>query len=148
VEPVWLLDAWQIGHPEAVQCAATVPLGWLVGCPVLGNLSGLGELSERSAMRDQYSQGRPIAHAIDAFSAHYESALAHELSRARRMLAAGGSPDAVLEALSRRLTNKVLHPPLAALNAAGGDVERAALVTALSRLYRIDVEVKDMSDQV
>ena len=61
-----------------------------------------------------------------------------ELDRARRMLAAGESPSAALEALARGLTNRLLHAPLSALNAAG-DAERAELMTALTHVYRLDV---------
>ena len=53
-----------------------------------------------------------------------------ELERARKMLAGGAPPDQVLEALARGLTNKLLHAPLSALNAAG-DAERAELIAVL-----------------
>jgi glutamyl-tRNA reductase len=57
------------------------------------------------------------------------------------MLAAGESPEAVLDTLARSLTSKLLHPPLSALNAAN-EAERAQLMAALSRVYRLD-EPKD-----
>ena len=44
--------------------------------------------------------------------------------------------DDVLEALARGLTNKLLHAPLAALNAAG-DAERAELIASLQRVYKL-----------
>ena len=50
------------------------------------------------------------------------------------MLAAGTPANDVLEALARGLTNKFLHPSLAALNGAG-DAERAELIALFSRLY-------------
>jgi glutamyl-tRNA reductase len=40
----------------------------------------------------------------------------------------------VLEALARGLTNKLLHPSLAALNAAG-EAERTELIALFSRIY-------------
>jgi glutamyl-tRNA reductase len=42
----------------------------------------------------------------------------------------------VLDALARGLTNKLLHPSLAALNAAG-EAERAELIALFSRIYGI-----------
>ena len=54
------------------------------------------------------------------------------------MLAAGASPNAALDALARGITNKLLHAPLSALNAAG-DAERGQLTTTLARAYRLDV---------
>ena len=35
----FLQDAWQLGYTEAVDRAATVALGWVVGCPILGYLT-------------------------------------------------------------------------------------------------------------
>jgi glutamyl-tRNA reductase len=52
----------------------------------------------------------------------------------QRLLANGASPADVVESLSRSLTNKFLHPSLAALNAAG-DAERAELIALFSRIY-------------
>ena len=58
-----------------------------------------------------------------------------ELDRARRMLARGDSPEAVLDALSRGLTAKFLHGSQQALHHAQGD-ERARLATLLPQLFR------------
>lgn len=58
-----------------------------------------------------------------------------ELERARRMLAKGDDPDAVLEALSRGLAAKFLHGPQQALHRAQGD-ERARLAALLPQLFR------------
>jgi glutamyl-tRNA reductase len=57
-----------------------------------------------------------------------------ELTRARRMLAKGEDIDAVLEALSRGLTQKMLHGTLAELHAASG-TEREQLAQTVSRLF-------------
>jgi glutamyl-tRNA reductase len=65
-----------------------------------------------------------------------ESARRHELARAERQLARGEDPKQVLEALSRGLTNKLLHPPTQALNEATG-AEGRALADTLARLFRI-----------
>jgi glutamyl-tRNA reductase len=57
-----------------------------------------------------------------------------EMTRARKMLAKGESPEHVLEALSRGLTQKMLHGAMAELNAAAP--ERAAqTIQAVQRLF-------------
>ena len=86
----------------------------------------------------RWLEGRSVVPVIRALSNHHAAVRAGELDRARRMLAAGESPSAALEALARGLTNKLLHAPLSALNAAG-DAERAELMTALTHVYRLDV---------
>ncbi|MCA1855820.1 glutamyl-tRNA reductase [Massilia oculi] len=58
-----------------------------------------------------------------------------ELERARRLLARGDDPEAVLEALSRGLAAKFLHGPQQALHQAQGD-ERARLAALLPQLFR------------
>ncbi|UVW30483.1 glutamyl-tRNA reductase [Massilia sp. H6] len=58
-----------------------------------------------------------------------------ELERARKMLARGDDPEAVLEALSRGLSAKFLHGPQQALHHATGD-ERARLAALLPQLFR------------
>jgi len=57
-----------------------------------------------------------------------------ELARARKALARGDSPEQVLEALARGLTNKMLHGTLAELHAADGE-ERSRLADTVSRLF-------------
>ena len=60
---------------------------------------------------------------------------ARSRSRGRRkLLASGENVDAVLEALSRGLTQKILHGTLAELNAAEGD-ERGRLAQTVTRLF-------------
>ncbi|RZA34691.1 MAG: glutamyl-tRNA reductase, partial [Lysobacteraceae bacterium] len=58
-----------------------------------------------------------------------------ELERARKLLARGDDPEAVLEALSKGLTAKFLHGPQQVLHHAQGD-ERARLATLLPQLFR------------
>ncbi len=62
---------------------------------------------------------------------------AKELERAKKLLARGASPDAVIEQLSQALTNKFLHAPVAALHQASNedDDERARVVALLARFY-------------
>ena len=81
-------------------------------------------------------QGRSVVPTIAALSAHHDALRSAELERVRRMLAAGTSPGDALDALARGLTSKLLHPSLAALNAAG-DAERAELIALFSRIYRL-----------
>ena len=101
-------------------------------------------------------EGRTIVPTIAALSRHHEDVRAAEIERARRALANGASPEQALEALARglkkmdlspqekaavermshSLMNKLLHGPLAALNAAG-EAERAELIALLSRVYRL-----------
>jgi len=57
-----------------------------------------------------------------------------ELARARKALARGDSPEQVLEALARGLTNKMLHGTLAELHAAEGS-EREQLSQTVSRMF-------------
>ena len=60
-----------------------------------------------------------------------------EMARARKLLAKGESVDAVLEALSRGLTQKMLHGTLAELRS--GDAQsRAATAQTVSRLFLRD----------
>lgn len=60
----------------------------------------------------------------------------HEIEHALKLLARGDAPDAVLEALSQGLTNKLLHAPTHALNQAEG-AERAEIAALIARIYRL-----------
>ena len=79
-------------------------------------------------------RGRNVVPTIAALSSHHEALRSAELQRAQRMLAAGAPPADVLDALARGLTSKLLHPSLAALNAAG-EAERAELTALFARIY-------------
>ncbi len=59
---------------------------------------------------------------------------AAEIARARKLLAKGEDVEAVLEALSRGLTQKMLHGALAELHAADGE-QRSELAQTVSRLF-------------
>ena len=65
-----------------------------------------------------------------------ETARAAELERAMKGIEAGRDPREVLEHLSRALTNKLMHNPTAALNAAGED-ERAQIAALVQSLYKL-----------
>ena len=60
----------------------------------------------------------------------------HEVEHAMKLLAKGEAPEKVLEHLSHRLTNKLLHAPTQALNLAEGH-ERTELQSAASRLFHL-----------
>lgn len=60
-----------------------------------------------------------------------------ELARARKLLTRGEDVDAVLQALARGLTQKMMHGPLAALRQ-GSAAERAQTAQTVSRLFLRD----------
>jgi glutamyl-tRNA reductase len=60
----------------------------------------------------------------------------HEIEHAMKLLAKGEPADKVLDQLSQRLTNKLLHAPTQALNLAEG-TERAELQAAAARLFHL-----------
>jgi glutamyl-tRNA reductase len=84
----------------------------------------------------RWLEGRTIVPTIAALHGHHDNLRSVELERARRMLAAGESPEKVLEALARGLTNKFLHAPLSALNGAG-EAERAELIALFQHVYKL-----------
>jgi len=71
---------------------------------------------------------------IQALQVQAEAWRAAELQRARKLIAKGDDIDAVLEAMSRGLTQKMLHGPMAGLQHTDGE-ERVALTNTLSRLF-------------
>ncbi|HEY4081390.1 MAG TPA: glutamyl-tRNA reductase [Burkholderiaceae bacterium] len=71
---------------------------------------------------------------IQALNAQTDDWREIEIARARKLLARGASVDEVLEALSRGLTQKMLHGTLAELHASEGD-QRQQLAQTVSRLF-------------
>ena len=61
-------------------------------------------------------------------------ARAVEIARARKLLAKGEDIESVLEAMSRGLTQKMLHGTLAELHSAEGE-SRSQLAQTVSRLF-------------
>lgn len=59
----------------------------------------------------------------------------HELDRARRLLASGVDPEAVIQRLATTLTNKFLHAPMYALSHTRGE-QREALAQIVAQLLR------------
>jgi glutamyl-tRNA reductase len=71
---------------------------------------------------------------IQALHAQADDWRAAETARARKLLARGADVDEVLEALSRGLTQKMLHGTLAELHASDGE-QRLQLAQTVSRLF-------------
>jgi glutamyl-tRNA reductase len=71
---------------------------------------------------------------IQALHAQADDWRALEIARARKLLAKGADVDEVLDALSRGLTQKLLHGTLAELNASDGE-QRLQLAQTVSRLF-------------
>jgi glutamyl-tRNA reductase len=73
----------------------------------------------------------PLIQALNAQATDWRDS---ELARARRMLARGEHVDAVLDALSRGLTQKMMHGALAELHAADA-AQREQVAQTISRLF-------------
>lgn len=73
----------------------------------------------------------PLIQALNRQADDWRSA---EIARARKLLAKGADVDSVLEALSRGLTQKMLHGALAELHATDGE-QREQLAQTVSRLF-------------
>jgi glutamyl-tRNA reductase len=71
---------------------------------------------------------------IQALTRQTDDWRTHEIQRARKALAKGESVEAVLESLSRGLTQKMLHGTLAELRASEGE-QRHRLADTVSRLF-------------
>ncbi|MDR7268979.1 glutamyl-tRNA reductase [Pelomonas saccharophila] len=71
---------------------------------------------------------------IQALHAQADDWRALEVARARKLLAKGAEVDEVLDALSRGLTQKLLHGTLAELHASDGE-QRLQLAQTVSRLF-------------
>jgi glutamyl-tRNA reductase len=84
----------------------------------------------------QWLGARDAVPTIRALRDQAERARRHELERALRRLQHGDSPEQVLDALSRALTNKLMHGPTAALHDAT-EPDRDQLMRLLERVYQI-----------
>ncbi len=83
---------------------------------------------------DQRSPAGGVVPLIQQINAQADEWRALEIARAKKMLAKGEDLDAVLEALSRGLTQKMLHGTLAELRAGDADT-RAQTAQTVSRLF-------------
>lgn len=84
----------------------------------------------------QWLESRELVPTIRALRDQAERARRHEVERAVRRLQHGDPPEQVLEALSRALTNKLMHGPTAALHDAS-EPDRDQLMRLLERVYQI-----------
>ncbi|MCU0765292.1 MAG: glutamyl-tRNA reductase [Burkholderiaceae bacterium] len=86
---------------------------------------------------DAWVRTRAAVPVIQGLRCRAEVLVAHEIERAKKLLARGESPEAVVEQLAQALSNKFLHAPVSALHQAAGQDEasRAQLVALLSRFY-------------
>ena len=84
----------------------------------------------------QWVDAREVVPTIRALRDTAERARRHEVDHALKLLRRGDDPTQVLEALSRGLTNKLMHGPTQALNQAEGD-ERNRLADFVSRIFHL-----------
>jgi glutamyl-tRNA reductase len=85
---------------------------------------------------DAWIRSRAAVPVIQGLRSRAEMLSAREIERAKKLLARGEPPEAVVEQLAQALTNKFLHAPMSALHEAAGDeAARAQLVALLSRFY-------------
>ena len=80
---------------------------------------------------------RLVVPVIQDLNHHAESLRQAELAKARRLLARGEDPEAVLEYLARNLTQKYLHAPMSQLNRSEG-VQRQELLNIVPQLFPFD----------
>ena len=86
---------------------------------------------------DRRDPNKGVVPLIQQINAQADAWRAHELQRAKRLLARGEPVEAVLEALSKGLTQKMLHGTLAELHSGDADA-RAATAETVSRLFLRD----------
>jgi glutamyl-tRNA reductase len=96
-------------------------------------------IAEQAESFLRWLEGRVVVPTITALHGHHDALRLAELERAKRLLANGTPPDQVVEQLARGLTNKFLHGPTQALNAAG-EAERAELLALFQRVYHLPEE--------
>jgi glutamyl-tRNA reductase len=86
-----------------------------------------------------WMESRNVVPTIRALRDHAENSRQQELEKAMRQLSRGESPEKVLEAMSRGITNKFLHAPTQTLNQAHG-AERDNFVEVVRRLHHLHSE--------
>ncbi len=86
---------------------------------------------------DAWIRTRAAVPVIQGLRNRAEMLSSHEIERARKLLARGETPEAVLEQMAQALTNKFLHAPISALHqsSAQDEASRAQLIALLSRFY-------------
>jgi glutamyl-tRNA reductase len=84
-----------------------------------------------------WMQARDVVPTIRALRQHAETLRTVEMERALRLLAKGEDPRQVLDALSRGLTNKLMHGPTRYLNQSEGE-QQADASRLLQRLFNLN----------
>jgi glutamyl-tRNA reductase len=84
----------------------------------------------------QWVDAREVVPTIRALRDTAERVRRHEVEHAMKMLRRGDDPTQVLEALSRGLTNKLMHGPTQTLNQSEGE-ERTQLSELVSRIFHL-----------
>ena len=91
-------------------------------------------ICEKTQEFSRWLTSRDVVPVIRALRDYGERTRRHALSAAEKRLARGEDPRVVLEAFSQQLTNKLLHPPTAALTHQRGEGQDD-LVNQIARLY-------------
>jgi glutamyl-tRNA reductase len=86
-----------------------------------------------------WMESRETVPIIRALRDTADRARRHELEHALKLLQRGDDPAQVLDALSKGLTNKLLHPPTQALNLAEG-AERNEVAQVIARIWHLNSE--------
>ena len=86
-----------------------------------------------------WMESRETVPTIRALRDSAERARRHELDHALKLLQRGDDPTQVLDALSKGLTNKLMHAPTQALNLAEG-AERNEVAQIISRIWHLHPE--------
>lgn len=84
----------------------------------------------------QWLAARALVPTIRELKDHADRIARNELARAKKRIAAGDDADEVLEQLAAAVSAKLLHAPLASLNAAQPE-EQEQLVAATRRIFRL-----------
>lgn len=91
-------------------------------------------IQERTSAFLDWIASREIVPIIRALRDEGERIRRNALQHAEKRLARGDDPRQIIDALSQQLTNKLLHPPTAALSQAPRE-QREALTSLICRLY-------------
>jgi len=133
----------EVGKLDDVFLYTLDDLGQIVESGQESRQSAIVEAEEIIAHRVEdfihWVESRETVPTIRALRDAGERARRHELDHALKLLQRGDDPEAVLESLSKGLTNKLLHPPTQALNLAEG-AERGEVAELISRIWRLHSE--------
>jgi glutamyl-tRNA reductase len=136
----------EVGELSDVYLYTVDDLGQVVSSGVAQRQAAVGEaeaiIDREVANFMRWLEGRDKVPAIRELHQRGDAFRTVELDRARRRLAKGDDPNAVIEALAFGITNKFLHGPTQLLHDAPDDV-RAHLLEYLPRLFGTKKDPKD-----